>query len=158
MADRVLFPPVASLTENVARLPPPVVTILGNALIRRLNAAEWTVMFDNAELFGPGINALRVPVETEVSGYSILDTCFNLTSYQDVSIPTIKMIFQGNVVLEVDVNGVFYYVNPDALDVNGVFYYVNPDASLVCLALASLSYENEVGIIENYQQKNQSLL
>ncbi|KAJ4874392.1 Eukaryotic aspartyl protease family protein [Raphanus sativus] len=75
-----------------------------------------------------------------VPGYSILDTCFNLTSYQDVSIPTIKMIFQGNAVL--------------AVDVNGVFYYVNPDASLVCLALASLSYENEVGIIGNYQQKN----
>ncbi|KAJ0231766.1 hypothetical protein HA466_0296290 [Hirschfeldia incana] len=77
-------------------------------------------------------------------GYSILDTCFNLTSYQDVSIPTIKMIFQGNAELEVDVTG--------------VFYYVNPDASLVCLALASLSYENEVGIIGNYQQKNQRVV
>ncbi|KAL0725899.1 hypothetical protein Bca4012_040498 [Brassica carinata] len=79
-----------------------------------------------------------------VPGYSILDTCFNLTSYQDVSIPTIKMIFQGNAELEVDVTG--------------VFYYVNPDASLVCLALASLSYENEVGIIGNYQQKNQRVV
>ncbi|KAF8103422.1 hypothetical protein N665_0188s0358 [Sinapis alba] len=79
-----------------------------------------------------------------VPGYSILDTCFNLTSYQDVSIPTIKMIFQGNAELEVDVTG--------------VFYYVNPDASLVCLALASLSYENEVGIIGNYQQKNQRVI
>ncbi|KAL0663418.1 hypothetical protein Bca4012_100255 [Brassica carinata] len=75
--------------------------------------------------------------------YSILDTCFNLTSYEDVSIPTIKMIFQGNAELEVDVTG--------------VFYFVKPDASLVCLALASLSYENEVGIIGNYQQKNQRL-
>ncbi|KAG2254864.1 hypothetical protein Bca52824_085000 [Brassica carinata] len=79
-----------------------------------------------------------------VPGYSILDTCFNLTSYQDVSIPTIKMIFQGDAELEVDVTG--------------VFYYVNPDASLVCLALASLSNENEVGIIGNYQQKNQRVV
>ncbi|CAH8330253.1 unnamed protein product [Eruca vesicaria subsp. sativa] len=77
-------------------------------------------------------------------GYSILDTCFNLTSYENVSIPIIKMIFQGNAELEVDVTG--------------VFYYVNPDASLVCLALASLSYENEVGIIGNYQQKNQRVI
>nr|AAM66069.1 putative aspartyl protease [Arabidopsis thaliana] len=77
-------------------------------------------------------------------GYSILDTCFNLTSYEDISIPIIKMIFQGNAELEVDVTG--------------VFYFVKPDASLVCLALASLSYENEVGIIGNYQQKNQRVI
>ncbi|KAL1205592.1 Aspartyl protease family protein [Cardamine amara subsp. amara] len=77
-------------------------------------------------------------------GYSILDTCFNLTSYEDVSIPTIKMFFEGNAELEVDVTG--------------VFYFVKPDASLVCLALASLSYENEVGIIGNYQQKNQRVI
>ncbi|KAJ4884762.1 Eukaryotic aspartyl protease family protein [Raphanus sativus] len=76
--------------------------------------------------------------------YSILDTCFNLTSYEDVSIPTIKMIFQGNAELEVDVTG--------------VFYFVKPDASLVCLALASLSYENDVGILGNYQQKNQRVI
>ncbi|XP_010429875.1 PREDICTED: aspartyl protease family protein At5g10770-like [Camelina sativa] len=76
--------------------------------------------------------------------YSILDTCFNLTSYGDISIPTIKMIFQGNAELEVDVTG--------------VFYFVKPDASLVCLALASLSYEDEVGIIGNYQQKNQRVI
>ncbi|XP_006302129.2 aspartyl protease family protein At5g10770 [Capsella rubella] len=76
--------------------------------------------------------------------YSILDTCFNLTSYEDISIPTIKMIFEGNTELEVDVTG--------------VFYFVKPDASLVCLALASLSYENEVGIIGNYQQKNQRVI
>ncbi|XP_010417641.1 PREDICTED: aspartyl protease family protein At5g10770-like [Camelina sativa] len=77
-------------------------------------------------------------------GYSILDTCFNLTSYEDISIPTIKMIFEGNAELEVDATG--------------VFYFVKPDASLVCLALASLSYENEVGIIGNYQQKNQRVI
>lgn len=77
-------------------------------------------------------------------GYSILDTCFNLTSHEDVSIPIIKMFFEGNAELEVDVTG--------------VFYFAKPDASLVCLALASLSYENEVGIIGNYQQKNQRVI
>ncbi|CAH2067926.1 unnamed protein product [Thlaspi arvense] len=77
-------------------------------------------------------------------GYSILGTCFNLTSYEDVSIPTIKMFFQGDAELQVDVTG--------------VFYFVKPDASIVCLALASLSYENEVGIIGNYQQKNQRVI
>ncbi|KAK8919342.1 Protein ASPARTIC PROTEASE IN GUARD CELL 2 [Platanthera zijinensis] len=71
--------------------------------------------------------------------FSILDTCFNLTGFREVSIPIMKFVFEGGV--EVDV------------DVNGVFYYVKEDASQVCLALASLTYENEIGIIGNYQQK-----
>ncbi|CAN8240481.1 unnamed protein product [Cochlearia groenlandica] len=78
------------------------------------------------------------------TGYSILDTCFNLTSYEDVSIPIIRMFFEDNAEIQVDVTG--------------VFYFVKPDASLVCLALASLSYENEAGIIGNYQQKNQRVI
>ncbi|XP_010537860.1 PREDICTED: aspartyl protease family protein At5g10770 [Tarenaya hassleriana] len=78
------------------------------------------------------------------AGYSILDTCFDLSSYQEVSIPTVKMFFQGNAELEVDVTG--------------VFYFVKPDATLVCLAFASLSYEDEIGIIANYQQKNQRVI
>ncbi|XP_020577459.1 aspartyl protease family protein At5g10770 isoform X2 [Phalaenopsis equestris] len=74
-------------------------------------------------------------------GYSILDTCFNLEGLREVSIiPAMKFVFEGGV--EVDV------------DVNGLFYYVKEDASQVCLALASLTYEDEVGIIGNYQQKN----
>ncbi|KAJ6428243.1 hypothetical protein OIU84_023625 [Salix udensis] len=36
--------------------------------------------------------------------------------------------------------------------------YQETDASQVCLAVASLSYENEVGIIGNYQQKNQRVI
>ncbi|KAK8952922.1 Protein ASPARTIC PROTEASE IN GUARD CELL 2 [Platanthera guangdongensis] len=70
--------------------------------------------------------------------FSILDTCFNLTGFREVSIPIMKFVFEGGV----------------EVDVNGVFYYVKEDASQVCLALASLTYENEIGIIGNYQQKN----
>ncbi|XP_033513962.1 aspartyl protease family protein At5g10770-like [Nicotiana tomentosiformis] len=73
-------------------------------------------------------------------GFSILDTCFNLSAYEEVSIPTIKMQFEGGVEMEVDVTG--------------VLYFVKSDASQVCLALASLQYEDEIGIIGNYQQKN----
>ncbi|KAK3011860.1 hypothetical protein RJ639_010521 [Escallonia herrerae] len=73
-------------------------------------------------------------------GFSILDTCFNLSGYEEVNIPTIRMHFEGNAEL--------------AVDVTGIFYFVKTDASQVCLALASLSYEDEVGIIGNYQQKN----
>lgn len=77
-------------------------------------------------------------------GFSILDTCFNLTGYEEVNIPTIRMYFEGNAELNVDVTG--------------IFYMVKEDASQVCLALASLSDENEIGIIGNYQQRNQRVV
>ncbi|KAL8497294.1 hypothetical protein ACS0TY_020834 [Phlomoides rotata] len=73
-------------------------------------------------------------------GFSILETCFNLSAYEEVSIPTVKMQFEGDAEMTVDVNG--------------MFYFVKKDASQVCLALASLAYEDEIGIIGNYQQRN----
>lgn len=72
--------------------------------------------------------------------FSILDTCFNLAGYKEVSIPNIRFAFQGDAEVEVDVSG--------------VLYLVKQDASQACLAFASLAYEDEVGIIGNYQQKN----
>ncbi|KAI5660378.1 hypothetical protein M9H77_29171 [Catharanthus roseus] len=76
----------------------------------------------------------------QAPSFSILDTCFNLSTYEEVNIPTIKMKFEGDAELIVDVTG--------------TFYFAKPDASQVCLALASLSYEDEIGIIGNYQQRN----
>lgn len=40
----------------------------------------------------------------------------------------------------------------------GILYFVKKDGSQVCLAMASLSYEDQVGIIGNYQQKNQRVV
>lgn len=77
-------------------------------------------------------------------GFSILDTCFNLSSYREVDIPEIRMHFQGDAELVVDVIG--------------VFYFAKSDASQVCLAVASLTYEDDIGIIGNYQQKNQRII
>ncbi|KAK1290353.1 Protein ASPARTIC PROTEASE IN GUARD CELL 2 [Acorus calamus] len=73
-------------------------------------------------------------------GFSILDTCFNLTGYDEVEVPTLRMRFEGDVEVRVDVSG--------------ALYFVKRDASQVCLALASLTYEDDLGIIGNYQQKN----
>lgn len=73
-------------------------------------------------------------------GFSILDTCFDLSSYKEVKIPPVKLQFEGHAELNVDKNG--------------VFYLVNSDASQACLAFASLMYEDEIAIIGNYQQKN----
>lgn len=76
--------------------------------------------------------------------FSILDTCFNLSAYQEVEVPTIKLQFEGNAEMSVDIAG--------------VFYFVKTDASQVCLALASLAFEDEIGIIANYQQRNQRII
>ncbi|CAI9113835.1 OLC1v1014520C1 [Oldenlandia corymbosa var. corymbosa] len=72
--------------------------------------------------------------------FSILDTCFNLSTYDEVEVPTIKMQFEGDAELVVDVSG--------------TVYIAKTDASQVCLALASLTFEDEVGIIGNFQQRN----
>uniref|UniRef100_A0A1D1Z2E8 Aspartic proteinase nepenthesin-1 n=2 Tax=Anthurium amnicola TaxID=1678845 RepID=A0A1D1Z2E8_9ARAE len=77
-------------------------------------------------------------------GFSILDTCFNLAGYQEVNVPTLKLKFEGGA--------------EAIVDVGGMFYFVKRDASQVCLALASLPYEDELGIIGNYQQKNLRLV
>uniref|UniRef100_A0A0E0QRK4 Peptidase A1 domain-containing protein n=1 Tax=Oryza rufipogon TaxID=4529 RepID=A0A0E0QRK4_ORYRU len=69
----------------------------------------------------------------QAPGFSILDTCFNLTGFREVQIPSLKFVFEGNVEVEVDSSGVLYFV---------------------CLALASLKSEYETSIIGNYQQKN----
>lgn len=90
--------------------------------------------------------ALRDEFVKQFSGFSpapafsILDTCFNLTGYTEVSVPTLRLQFEGEVELDVDATG--------------VLYFVQKDASQVCLALASLLYEDETTIFGNYQQKN----
>ncbi|KAL8137072.1 hypothetical protein V2J09_003073 [Rumex salicifolius] len=73
-------------------------------------------------------------------GYSLLDTCFDLSAYQEVNLPTVKLWIQNNVAVKVDVAG--------------LMYFVRSDASQVCLAFASLEYEDELPIIGNFQQKN----
>ncbi|PHT46033.1 hypothetical protein CQW23_15191 [Capsicum baccatum] len=90
--------------------------------------------------------AVKVEFLKQFSGYpskpgiSILDACFDLSAYEEVNVPTIKMQFEGGAEMEVDVTG--------------VLYIAKSDASQVCLALASLEYDDEIGIIGNYQQKN----
>jgi Xylanase inhibitor C-terminal/Xylanase inhibitor N-terminal len=79
-----------------------------------------------------------------VASFSILDTCFNLSGYDEVRVPTLKLEFEGDVEV--------------SIDVTGVLYFVKKDGSQVCLAMASLSYEDQVGIIGNYQQKNQRVV
>ncbi|CAA6672235.1 unnamed protein product [Spirodela intermedia] len=90
--------------------------------------------------------AVREEFLRQFSGYpaappfSILDTCFDLSGHDEVAVPKMKLEFEGGAAA--------------AVDVSGIFYFAKRDASQVCLALASLSHEDQLGIIGNYQQKN----
>ncbi|CAN6450769.1 unnamed protein product [Victoria cruziana] len=79
--------------------------------------------------------------------FSILDTCFNLSGFSQVSIPTLYFHF----IDDSDASGNDVQVNVDA---SGIMYVAKKDASQVCLALASLRSEHEFAIMGNYQQQN----
>ncbi|CAL9083985.1 unnamed protein product [Musa textilis] len=93
---------------------------------------------------------LKAEFVRQFSGYppapsfSILDTCFNLSAYEEVKVPKLRLGFEGGAEMTVDVTG--------------IFYFVKRDASQVCLAIASLRFDDQVGIIGNYQQKNQRVV
>ncbi|RLN33078.1 protein ASPARTIC PROTEASE IN GUARD CELL 2-like [Panicum miliaceum] len=76
----------------------------------------------------------------QAPAFSILDTCFNMTGLSEVQVPSLKLVFNGGVEVEVDSSG--------------VLYFVSSDSSQVCLAMAALRSEYETSIIGNYQQKN----
>ncbi|XP_047981921.1 aspartyl protease family protein At5g10770-like [Salvia hispanica] len=69
--------------------------------------------------------------------YSILDTCYDLSGYTSVSIPTISFTFGGNVKLDLDPTGILVAVAKSRL----------------CLAFAGNSDASSVAIYGNTQQK-----
>ncbi|KAF3944417.1 hypothetical protein ACB098_01G096200 [Castanea mollissima] len=71
------------------------------------------------------------------SGYSLLDTCYDLSKYKTVSIPKISFSFSGNVNVDLDVSGIILV----------------PKISQVCLAFAGNSEDDSVGIFGNVQQR-----
>ena len=96
-------------------------------------------------------NALKAEFLNQFSGFpsapgvSLFDTCFDVTGIQQVNVPTIRMYFEGNAELHVDVAGVLVIIEEDA-------------SSSACLAIASLADESGIGIIGNFQQKNQRVI
>ncbi|GMI91938.1 hypothetical protein like AT1G79720 [Hibiscus trionum] len=127
---------------------------VGGVTLQDSSFGKTTMLIDSGTVITrlpPTIyKALKAEFQKQFSGFptapafSILDTCFNLSAYQEVEVPTLKLQFEGNAEMNVDITG--------------VFYFVKTDASQVCLALASLSFEDEIGIIANYQQRNQRVI
>ncbi|KAG5563097.1 hypothetical protein RHGRI_005742 [Rhododendron griersonianum] len=71
------------------------------------------------------------------SSASILDTCYDLSNYTSVSIPTVSFLLGGGAEVPLDAQGILYAVK----------------ASQVCLAFAGNSAASDVGIFGNVQQQ-----
>ncbi|XP_057511639.1 aspartyl protease family protein At5g10770-like [Actinidia eriantha] len=88
-------------------------------------------------------SALRAAFRQQMSKYpmaaalSILDTCYDLSKYDTVQVPTIRFLLAGNVEVPIIANGILYGGNP----------------SQVCLAFAGNSDASDVGILGNVQQQ-----
>ncbi|GJN09758.1 hypothetical protein PR202_ga27791 [Eleusine coracana subsp. coracana] len=77
-------------------------------------------------------------------GFSILDTCYDLTGSDEVKVPLLTLRLEGGAEVTVDPAG--------------MLFVVKKDGSQVCLAMASLPYEDQTPIIGNYQQKNKRVV
>ncbi|KAH9760215.1 Aspartyl protease family protein [Citrus sinensis] len=67
---------------------------------------------------------------------SILDTCYDFSEHETITIPKISFFFNGGVEVDVDVTGIMFPIR----------------ASQVCLAFAGNSDPSDVGIFGNVQQ------
>ncbi|KAK8963401.1 Protein ASPARTIC PROTEASE IN GUARD CELL 2 [Platanthera guangdongensis] len=91
--------------------------------------------------------ALRGRFSQLMTGYpkapalSILDTCYDFTGYKTVKVPTIGLLFDGGLTVNVDVTGILYVAS----------------LSQACLAFAGNGDPGNVGIIGNVQQRRLSV-
>ncbi|KAL7150654.1 hypothetical protein ABFS83_05G128500 [Erythranthe nasuta] len=74
--------------------------------------------------------------------YSILDTCYDLSGYTSVTVPTVSFTFGGNVRVDLDPSGIIVAVG----------------GSRVCLAFVGNSDDGDVGIFGNSQQKTMEVV
>uniref|UniRef100_A0A0E0EJQ4 Peptidase A1 domain-containing protein n=1 Tax=Oryza meridionalis TaxID=40149 RepID=A0A0E0EJQ4_9ORYZ len=76
--------------------------------------------------------------------FSLLDACYNLTGHDEVKVPLLTLRLEGGADMTVDAAG--------------MLFMARKDGSQVCLAMASLSFEDQTPIIGNYQQKNKRVV
>ncbi|XP_057957132.1 aspartyl protease family protein At5g10770-like [Malania oleifera] len=68
--------------------------------------------------------------------YELFDTCYDLSKYDTVSVPTVSLLFGGGTEVPVDALGTL----------------LGPSTAQLCLAFAGNKNDNEVGIFGNLQQ------
>ncbi|CAA7407896.1 unnamed protein product [Spirodela intermedia] len=92
--------------------------------------------------------ALRSAFREQMSRYptapalSLLDTCYNFTGYDTVSVPKVMLFFRGNVPLDIHVSGILYAAK----------------ISQMCLAFAGNGDPSDLAILGNTQQKTYQVI
>uniref|UniRef100_A0A166J8G2 Peptidase A1 domain-containing protein n=1 Tax=Daucus carota subsp. sativus TaxID=79200 RepID=A0A166J8G2_DAUCS len=96
----------------------------------------------------PAYTALRDAFRKQMTSYplarpvSIFDTCYDLSIYGTMKIPTISIVFGGNTKIDLDDSGVVYV----------------PNSNRVCLAFAPNSDPSDALIFGNVQQKTMQVV
>ncbi|MED6216152.1 hypothetical protein PIB30_004633 [Stylosanthes scabra] len=121
----------------ITRLPPSIYNVLKEAFLRQFTGYS------------------RVP------GVAILDTCFDPKGAQQVTVPNIRMIYEG----EGGGGGGNIFNNNNAavlnVDPSGALIIIREDGSgalKLCLAFASLANDHQVPLIGNLQQRNNRVI
>ncbi|KAH7689228.1 Aspartic peptidase A1 family protein [Dioscorea alata] len=79
----------------------------------------------------------------EAQGDNLLDTCYDLSSYETVEIPTVSLEFADGLVLDLDASEILFFLN---------------GRSQACLGFAGNEDASDVGIIGNTQQRKFSVV
>ncbi|XP_072966277.1 aspartyl protease family protein At5g10770-like isoform X2 [Typha angustifolia] len=88
-------------------------------------------------------SALRTAFKQNMAGYksapgdSLLDTCYDFTGYNNITIPTVELHFDGSVTANMDASGILYVYS----------------ISQACLAFAGNSDPDSIAIFGNTQQR-----
>ncbi|KAL6842224.1 hypothetical protein ACP4OV_027872 [Aristida adscensionis] len=113
----------------------------GTVITRLAPSVYRAVRAEFARQFGAGDGAAGYRA---APGFSILDTCYDLAGHDEVKVPLLTLRLEGGAEVTVDAAG--------------MLFVVRKDGSQVCLAMASLAYEDQTPIIGNYQQKNKRVV
>ncbi|KAK1296124.1 Protein ASPARTIC PROTEASE IN GUARD CELL 1 [Acorus calamus] len=121
----LLLPINASVFSNAGTI------IDSGTVITRLPSSAYTAL---RSAFKRGMSAYKsTPSET-----SLLDTCYDFSGLDMITVPTIVFHFNGGTDMEVDVSGTLYGIS----------------GSRFCLAFAGNIDDTDLGIIGNVQQRN----
>ncbi|XP_040382950.1 aspartyl protease family protein At5g10770-like [Oryza brachyantha] len=128
---------------------------VGGAAVAAAGLGATNVLVDSGTVItrlAPSVyRAVRAEFTRQFSGrypaappFSLLDTCYNLTGHDEVKVPLLTLRLEGGADMTVDAAG--------------MMFMVRKDGSQVCLAMASLSFEDQTPIVGNYQQKNKRVV
>ncbi|CAN6573082.1 unnamed protein product [Malus baccata var. baccata] len=97
-----------------------VSVVIGGVTLQTSSFASGGILIDSGTVISRLPPSVYKAVKTEflkqfygyptAPGFLILDSCFNLSAYQEVNIPTLKFHYEGDTEMNVHVIGIFYLI------------------------------------------------